>query len=158
MYPAIFFVCLRLPTKNSTQSHLELARRLFCIQASPEAVAMGEQLLNVSGTQFARASAVGAQPSSGDWKVAPELLSGPSLAAATAEVALELFVSGQSSAISMKLGLTATELAKLDASSLEVSWTGGSQSVANDWIGNMPGYIACLKVFAHCQCESSLPL
>jgi len=83
-------------------------------------VAMGEQLLNVSGTQFARASAVGAQPSSGDWKVAPELLSG-SLAAAAAGVALELFVSGKTSPPSMILEPTSTELTKLDASSLEVS-------------------------------------
>jgi hypothetical protein len=90
------------------------------LQAPPEAVAMGEQLLNVSGTQFARASAVGAQPNSGDWKVAPELLSG-SLVAAAAEVALELFVAAKTRPLSMILEPTSTELTQLDASALEVS-------------------------------------
>lgn len=50
---------------------------------------MGEQLRNLGKAQFARAAAVGAKASFGDWKVAPELLSG-SLAAAAAELAMEL--------------------------------------------------------------------
>lgn len=50
---------------------------------------MGEQLLQYGEARFSRALAVGAKPSFGDWKVAPELLSG-SLAAAAAELTLEL--------------------------------------------------------------------
>ena len=50
---------------------------------------MGNQLRKLGEAQFARASAVGAKASFGDWKIAPELLSG-SLAAAAAELVLEL--------------------------------------------------------------------
>lgn len=78
---------------------------------------MGEQLRNLGEGQFARATAVGAKASLGDWKVSPELLSG-SLAAAAAELALELpknlppmYVNGVE-----KTG----RIPELDAGSLEV--------------------------------------
>lgn len=82
---------------------------------------MGEQLRNLGEAQFARATAVGAQPSFGDWRVAPELLSG-SLAAAAAELSLELPTSQKAMP---PMYTNATEktgpIAPLNGNSLEVA-------------------------------------
>ncbi len=93
--------------------------QLTCLQGNPEAILMGDQLRNLGEVQFSRATAVGAKPSFGDWKVAPELLSG-SLAAAAAELALELPTS-QSTPPMFTNGLDKTgAIAPLNGNSLEV--------------------------------------
>lgn len=80
---------------------------------------MGDQLRNLGEAQFSRATAVGAKPSFGDWKVAPELLSG-SLAAAAAELVLELPTSQSTPPMFTNADQTGA-IAPLNGNSLEVN-------------------------------------
>ena len=81
---------------------------------------MGDQLRNLGEAQFTRATAVGAKPSFGDWKVAPELLSG-SLAAAAAELAMELPTSQSTPPMFTNSDQTGA-IAPLNVNSLEASF------------------------------------
>ena len=90
-----------------------------CLQDNTEAKLMGDQLRNLGEAQFSRATAVGAKPSFGDWKVAPELLSG-SLAAAAAELAMELPTSQSTPPMYTKADQTGA-VVPLNGNSLEAS-------------------------------------
>ena len=83
---------------------------------------MGDQLLSLSEASFKRVVAVGAQALPGDWRVTPELFSG-SLAAAAAEVALQLAPSQSVPSMHASLGGDSASPAivqPLDANALEV--------------------------------------
>ena len=83
---------------------------------------MGDQLLSLSEASFKRVVAVGAAALPGDWRVTPELFSG-SLAAAAAEVALQLAPSQSVPSMHASLGgesATPVVVQPLDANALEV--------------------------------------
>ena len=95
---------------------------LLLAQATPAGRAMGEQLLATGEVRFKRASAVGARPMTSDWRLAPELMTGP-LAAAAAEVGLQLAAPGSTPAMACQTPTptdAGTPVPKMNVSALEV--------------------------------------